>query len=182
MTQPDNTPNTNTPTPGQKGPIQEHIIFSGSPSWIGRMGAFAITWIIALLLVIVPIILMVYAVRVPWYVTTIAIIIAIVLVFVQFAFHRTIRYRITNYRIDYERGVITRRIDSLELWHAHDLFFRQTLLERMFGVASIDVLSDDQSNPRLELRSIPDGRAVFEQVKSCILNAKRQRGLIISDE
>lgn len=40
--------------------------------------------------------------------------------------NRTRRYRITNYRIDFERGILTRRIDTLELWHVDDIRFRQT--------------------------------------------------------
>lgn len=168
--------------PKAQSPAAEETIYDGSPSWFGRAKAFLLTWFIALVLVISPILLQVYDVAIPWWVTAGAIVVALLLVIAQYAYHRTIRFRITNYRIDFERGLLTRRIDSLELWHADDLYFKQTLIERMMGVGSIDVISDDPSNPRLQLKSIHDARTTFDRVKSCVLHAKRQRGLLQLDQ
>ncbi len=165
-----------------KPPITEELLFAGSPSWIGRLRAFAITWILVLLLVIVPTLAAIYATAFPWWLTVFCVIAAIALVVLQLAYHRTIRFRITNYRVDFERGLLTRRIDSLELWHADDLFFRQSLMERMMGVGNIDIIAKDKSSPRLELMAIPDARNVFEKLKSAILAAKRQRGILELDQ
>lgn len=173
------------PAPQQsdaRSAITEEVIFDGSPAWLGRCKAFVLTWILAMLLVIVPVFLLVYGTSVPWWVTTGAVVIALLLVVGQYAYHRTIRFHITNYRIDFERGLLTRRIDSLELWHADDLYFRQTLAERLMGLGSIDVISDDRSNPRLRLNSIADARVIFDRLKLCVLNAKRQRGLLQLDQ
>ena len=173
------------PPQGQAPPrplIQEETIFDGPPSWMGRFSAFVFTWIVALLLIVIPIVLQVAGVVVPWWGFALGILFALVVVLAQFGYHRTISYRITNYRIDFERGLLTRRIDSLVLWHADDLHFKQTLLERMLGVGSMEVVSDDKSNPRLQLKSIPNARAIFEKLKTCILNAKRQRGLLQLDQ
>lgn len=162
-------------------PIVEQKIFDGSPAFVGRLGAFLVSWVIALVLVIVPVILVSQS-DFPWWATAGCIVLAILVLLVQPIYQRSIRYRVTNYRIDFERGIVTRQIDSLELWHAHDLLFRQSLLERMLGVGTITVLSDDESNPRVILRSIANGREVFEQIKSAILNAKRHRGILELDK
>ena len=162
-------------------PINEELLFDGSPSWIGRFKAFALTWLIATVLFVTPIISMINFPGFPWWLVAIGIVAALLLVAAQVAFHNTIRYRITSYRIDFERGLLTRRIDSMELWHAEDLFFKQTLLQRMLGVGCIDVISHDQSSPRLELVAVPDARNLFDRLKSCILAAKRQRGILELD-
>ena len=66
------------------------------------------------------------------------------------------RYRITNYRIDFERGILTKRIDTLELWHVDDINFEQGIVDRMMNVGTITVISDDRSTPRLELAGVPN--------------------------
>ena len=187
MSQPENVhiPAFENPTATPSAPksvVNEETIFDGSPSWMGRCKAFFFTWMLALLLVIVPIGLQTKGKDVPWWVFALGILLALALVLGQILFHRTIRYRITNYRIDFERGLFTRRIDSMELWHADDLNFQQTLLERTMGVGTIEVVAHDQSSPRLSLKSISNAREIFEKLKTSVLNAKRQRGLLQLDQ
>lgn len=187
MSQPENVhiPAFQEPAPTPSAPkslVNEDTIFDGSPSWMGRFKAFFFTWILALLAVVVPIALQIGGTQVAWWVIAMGILLALALVLGQFLFHRTLRYRITNYRIDFERGLFTRRIDSLELWHADDLNFTQTLIERTMGVGTIEVVAHDQSSPRLSLKSISNAREIFEKLKTSVLNAKRQRGLLQLDQ
>lgn len=176
------TENPNSSAGPSKPPIVEETIFEGSPGWIGRTGAFALSWLGAFLLVLIPVLIKTLTtVAVPWWVIALGVVGAIIVVVGQATYHRTLRYRITNYRIDYERGVMVHRIDSLELWHLHDVSFRQTLAQRLMGVATITVLSDDETTPKLDLLAIPSGREVFERLKTSVLNAKRQRGILELD-
>jgi membrane protein YdbS with pleckstrin-like domain len=91
------------------------------------------------------------------------------------------RYRITNYRIDFEHGLLSKHIDTLELWHVDDLGLRQSLLDRILGVGTIKVISDDRTTPSLLLRSVRSPRPLFEQLKQRIISVKRQRGVIKMD-
>ena len=93
----------------------------------------------------------------------------------------TIRYRITNYRIDYERGLIGKDIDTLELWHVEDIHFHQTIFDRLLGIGSINVISHDQTTPKLTMHSLPHCRTLFEQLKQRIIAVKRQRGVVKMD-
>lgn len=185
MSQPENThipAAQSAPASSPKTPVNEETIFDGSPSWLGRFKAFLFTWVAALLLLVIPIGLQIYGTSVVWWVTVLCILLALLLVLGQVFFHRSIRYRITNYRIDFERGLFTRRIDSMELWHADDLNFQQSLMERTMGVGTIEVIVHDESSPRLKLKSISRAREIFEKLKTSILNAKRQRGLLQLDQ
>jgi hypothetical protein len=94
---------------------------------------------------------------------------------------RSVRYRISNYRIDYERGILGRRIDTLELWHVEDISFSQSVWDRMLGVGDIRVMSHDETTPELLLRGLPNPRPIFEQLKQRIIAVKRQRGVIKMD-
>ena len=94
---------------------------------------------------------------------------------------KRVRYRITNYRIDFERGLLGKRIDTMELWHVEDIQFQQHVINRLLGVGTITVLSHDDTTPRLELRSLPNPRPIFESLKQRIIAVKRQRGVIKMD-
>jgi uncharacterized membrane protein YdbT with pleckstrin-like domain len=94
---------------------------------------------------------------------------------------RATRYRITSYRIDFERGILKKKIDTLELWHVDDIKFEQGLLDRMMNVGSITVMSNDRTNPKLELHGIPDPRKIFDALKDRVIAVKRQRGVVKMD-
>jgi hypothetical protein len=94
---------------------------------------------------------------------------------------KSIRYRVSNYRIDYERGFFSRDIDTLELWHVEDLHFHQSLLDRLLGVGLIRVVSRDDTLPELTLRGIPNPRPLYETLKQRVIAVKRSRGVIKVD-
>ena len=74
--------------------------------------------------------------------------VAIVLVFVPIRLRTAVRYRITNYRIDVSYGVLSRNVDTVELWHVEDLRLHQSMLNRMVDVGTITIKSHDQSLPQ----------------------------------
>ena len=116
-----------------------------------------------------------------WWMTLGAIVIAILIVAIPWIKLRATRYRISNYRIDFERGILKKRIDTLELWHVEDVSFEQGLIDRMFNVGTINVMSNDKTTPRLELHGVPHPREIFDALKQRIIAVKRSRGVIKMD-
>jgi hypothetical protein len=94
---------------------------------------------------------------------------------------RAIRYRITNYRIDFERGLLSKNIDTLELWHVEDINFHQSLIDRLVNTGDITIISHDDTTPKLELNGVPNPRPLFENLKQRVIAVKRQRGVIKMD-
>lgn len=171
-------PNPLSPSNRQPpNPTEEQVFFDGAPSWVGRAGTFFISFLIAAALVVVPIALQIKGYG-PWWLIVGGIVLAIIVVTMQVAFQNSLRYRITNYRIDFQRGMLTRQIDSLELWYVDHISFRQSLLERFSGTGTIELTTDDEKMPHLIMHSIPGAIQVLEHLKTSALAAKRQRGLI----
>src|SRR4051812_36315710 len=54
---------------------------------------------------------------IPWWAYLVAVLLGVLFIFVPWLKTKTIRYRISNYRIDFERGLLSRTIDTMELWH-----------------------------------------------------------------
>lgn len=161
---------------------KEEVYFEGSPLLRGDLGRLLMFALIAAILVAVPIL----NARFHWFpqpmwVWPVAIVLAAICLLIPIIAIRTIRYRITNYRIDYERGLVSKNIDTLELWHVEDIKFHQGLLDRMLNTGDITVLSHDDTTPRLQLSGVPNPRPLFESLKQRIIAVKRQRGVIKMD-
>ncbi|HEV8606127.1 MAG TPA: PH domain-containing protein [Tepidisphaeraceae bacterium] len=161
---------------------REQIYFEGSPLLRGDLGRLFIFAIIAAILVAIPILNQRFSwfpMR-PW-VWLIFIGLALICLLIPFILIRTIRYRITNYRIDYERGLLSKSIDTLELWHVEDIKFHQSLIDRLVNTGDITILSHDDTTPKLELNGVPNPRPLFENLKQRVIAVKRQRGVIKMD-
>jgi uncharacterized membrane protein YdbT with pleckstrin-like domain len=86
--------------------------------------------------------------------------------------HATTRYKITLRRIEIEHGVLSKTVDSLELWRVLDVRYNQSLFDRILGVARITVMSTDQSSPELALYGLPNARALFERLRDAVQLAR----------
>src|SRR5438309_2253967 len=68
-----------------------------------------------------------------------------------FVSRRAVRYTLTASRLELEKGILGRRVESVELWRVRDVVLEQTLLERLRGVGRITLYSNDQVEPQLEI-------------------------------
>ena len=83
------------------------------------------------------------------------------------------RYRLTNYRLFKETGILSREINEIELFRVDDVSVRQNILQRIFNVGVITVFAPhDQTDPRLELVGIENPIEVKEMIRS---NVRRRR-------
>lgn len=161
---------------------KEEVYFHGSPLIRGEFGRMVTAALLTALLIAVPILIHLYLPRYwVWWLYPLFWALAIIPFAVLVLYTRSIRYRISNYRIDFERGVFSKSIDTLELWHVNDVRFHQSLVDRIFNVGDITIESDDRSTPRLNLNGVPNPRPLFESLKQRIIAVKRQRGVIKMD-
>src|SRR5579862_7363681 len=133
---------------------EEAIYYEGSPLLGGRPEKVFLLAVAGTFFLIVPILIRVvfkFHSPEPW---TTLILLAVGLCFwiSTFVIVKSIRYRISNYRIDYERGIISKNINTLELWHVEDIAFHQSIIGRILGIGTISVTSHDDNMPDLEMR------------------------------
>jgi uncharacterized membrane protein YdbT with pleckstrin-like domain len=83
-------------------------------------------------------------------------------------YRKSIKFRVTNTVIETERGIISKRIDVLQLWRCRDVAYKQTLVDRILGIAHIDVFAQDATTHHLQLVGLPASRQLFEQLRDSI--------------
>jgi uncharacterized membrane protein YdbT with pleckstrin-like domain len=91
---------------------------------------------------------------------------------------RSKRWKLTSRRIEVERGWLSKQVDTLELWRVRDVEFRQSVMDRMVGVASLIVTAHDDREPAMVIRGGPPDRSVYDRLMSAVMQARQQRGVL----
>ena len=159
----------------------EEVYFEGSPMLRAQLGRIISWTFVAVVLIAAIFGIQHVSGTPPWWLSLTLVVLAIIALFIPVISTKTVRYRITNYRIDFGQGLLSRNIDTLELWHVEDLRMHQSLLDRILGVGSIIVYSHDDTTPQLDLQGLPNPMELFNMLKQRVIAVKRQRGVVKMD-
>ena len=163
----------------------EQVYFEGSPLLRGELGRLLLFAVIAVVLIASPFIWKYYVDDEGdwpvWWVTLALIVLGLIVLLIPYLIIKSIRYKVTNYRVDWERGILGKTADTLELWHVDDIRFSQSFFGRLLGVGTITILSNDKSTPKLDLIGMPNARSLYDTLKQRVISIKRQRGVIKMD-
>jgi hypothetical protein len=169
----DQTPAPAGPAPFARatpGPEERKTLYEGSPSWKAYLGyymiaAFAAAALIAILNLIsgsgAPLGTKLLNVGIP-------VGAALVFMFGVTLYRKTKKFRVTNTAIETEVGLLSKRIDVMQLWRCRDVRYKQNLVDRILGIAHIEVFAADQTTPHLEIVGMPASRELFEQLRDSI--------------
>jgi membrane protein YdbS with pleckstrin-like domain len=162
---------------------QEVIFYEGSPKLRGESGLLFRCTVAALVLILIAVAICYFTTdsAVQVWAAIICGLLAAIVFFAPMILVRKNRYRISNYRIDHEQGLLSKRIDTIELWHVDDVQMIQSFVDRMLGVGTINVHSNDATSPVLPLRSLPQPRKLYDAIKQRVIAVKRQRGVMKFD-
>src|SRR5438094_8370136 len=89
---------------------KEQVYFQGSPMLRWQLASgwpWALLGIVIALAPIFTKIVLAPNTAIPWLVYPIAILVGLLFIFIPWLKTKTVRYRITNYRIDFERGLLS---------------------------------------------------------------------------
>ena len=152
-------------------PAERKVIYTGSPSWKAYLGYYIV---VALLSVVVPVIFNAVGNRIDVspsgriLLIVIPLAAAVIFFFVLYLWRKSIRVRVTTSNIETERGILSKKIDVLELWRCRDIRYKQNLIDRILGIAHIEIFTTDQTTPHLEVVGLPASRELFEQIRDNI--------------
>lgn len=164
-------------------PSEAQVLFDGHPSWrawfFKTIGAALVAGL-GLAAVVAALVLRWDSSDRLYYVIAAAVVAAFGIgwyVFIHLE-KRSTHVRISTQTIDLERGIVSRNIDTVQLWRIRDIDFEQTVSERMLGIARLRILSHDAMQPELILRGMPGNREVFDRLRDAIAIARQSKNVI----
>jgi len=148
----------------------KRVLYSGVPSWKAYLGYYVAAALAAVIAIAIlhalsdattPTMTKVLGVLIP-------IAASAVYMFGLTLYRRSIRFRVTGTVIETERGLLSKKIEVLQLWRCKDVSYRQNLIDRILGIAHIDVYASDVSTPHVEIVGMPASRQLFENLRDSI--------------
>ena len=89
-------------------------------------------------------------------------------------------YTLTDQRLKFTRGVLSKTTEDLELYRVRDTMFQQNVWERMLGLGEIELYTTDETTTTISLPYIRDAEGVREKLRGLVearRDAKRVRYL-----
>jgi hypothetical protein len=91
---------------------------------------------------------------------------------------KSVRYEICADRIEWMRGIFSRKIDNLDMFRVVDIKLHRSLLDCILGIGTLTLITKDPSDPTFEFEKISRPRQVYDFIKTASLNADRKQGVI----
>lgn len=160
---------------------ERRILYTGSPSWRAFLWEYALVVIGA---AIVP--------TVAYWITGklessgftrflaigIPLALAVLAFFGIHVYRKSKVFRVTTTNIETEFGLLSKKIDVLELWRCRDVRYRQSLMDRILGIAHIEIYTADVTTPNLCILGLPASRQLFEKIRDSIEIQRQSRNVV----
>jgi len=89
----------------------------------------------------------------------------------------SVYYELTNHRFMHKEGILSRRVERIEVIDMDDITCSQGLIERMVGVGTIKIKSSDRTHPELFLKGIENAIEVANLMDDVRRKERRRRAL-----
>jgi len=87
-------------------------------------------------------------------------------------------YEITPERVEWSRGILDRRVDNLDMFRVIDLKMRRSVLDCIFGIGTVGLITTDKTDPKFEFEKIHRSRELYDIIKKASLEADRRTGVV----
>jgi membrane protein YdbS with pleckstrin-like domain len=91
---------------------------------------------------------------------------------------KMIYYEVTAERIEWDRGILDRRVDNLDMFRVIDLRMRRSLLDCIFGIGTVTLITTDKTDPNFTFQKIKKPRRLYDIIKKASLEADKRRGVV----
>ncbi|HUJ58830.1 MAG TPA: PH domain-containing protein [Kofleriaceae bacterium] len=156
---------------------ERRTLYEGSPSWRAYLGHYMISLFAGILVMVI-----LDMISTGWQARAVNGVIAIAAVAVYWLAimlkRKATKFRVTTTVIETERGLLSKRIDVLQLWRCRDVRYKQNLVDRILGIAHVEVFAQDMANPHVEIVGMPASRQLFEQLRDAIEIQRQAKNVV----
>lgn len=95
---------------------------------------------------------------------------------------RGCHYRLTSRRVVVETGVLSKKLEQVDLYRINDYTVERPFLERLMGTGRLLLHTMDKTTPHIEIKNIKtDVVALYENLRRATEVDKRRRGARVVD-
>ena len=90
-------------------------------------------------------------------------------------------YEISSERIKVTTGIVNRKTEELELYRVKDMSLVEPFAERLVGVGTIRLTTNDQTSPTLDIIGIKDAKSVREELRKQVELCRDRKRVRLSE-
>ena len=91
---------------------------------------------------------------------------------------KSTKYKLTDQRFFVQTGLISKKVEELELFRVKDVSMKQGIIQRLLGVGNVTILSTDDSTPVVHVLGISKPEKVKESIRGQSRTARKsEKGL-----
>ena len=139
----------------------EQDVWAGGPSQVINLGVYLVCGLVSL--------------------TIIGAVVAVPYACWRYLVVRNTRYELTTQRLKVHTGVLSKQTEELELYRVKDTRFEQSLLQRLFGVGNVVIISTDASTPVAGMTAIAEARSIREKLRHLVETRREQKGVRVTE-
>lgn len=156
---------------------EEQIIFRGSPSVLTRFGPLFLATLVMAASIAGALLLNVQYIWLLWVLAGLALLYILGVIVVV----RSHQYEVTNERVRFRKGILTKRTDELELYRVNDTTLIEPFTLRMFGLGTIEFRTADTTTPILHIEAIHGARKLREELRKHVEECRDRKRVRISE-
>lgn len=140
---------------------EEVDVWSGSPSQILNAGIFAVCGLLSLTLFLA--------------------VLAIPYALWRWLVLKNTRYELTSQRLKTHSGVLSKRVEEIELYRVKDTRFDQPFLQRLFGLGNVLILSHDSTTPVILIQGVHGAKELREKLRVLVETRRDQKRVRVGE-
>jgi membrane protein YdbS with pleckstrin-like domain len=87
-------------------------------------------------------------------------------------------YEVNSDRIEHSRGIFDRRVDNLDMFRVVDLKLRRTILDCIFGIGQVTLITTDKTDPEFTFKKVHGCRKLYDVIKKASLEADQSQRVV----
>ena len=159
---------------------EEVVLFRGSPSLVVKAGTLTVGFL--LMAGLITAVIFFFNSNPPLAIAAgIAAGVVLLYLLVVIALVRTQVFEVTNERVKWRRGILTKRTDELELYRVMDATLVEPFLLRMVNAGNIEIRCSDATTPNLVLPAVKNAAELREKLRVSIENVRTKKGVRVTE-
>jgi uncharacterized membrane protein YdbT with pleckstrin-like domain len=94
----------------------------------------------------------------------------------------SLRWKITDQRVQTERGIFSKSVEVLQLWRIEDIQYSQSLIQRMLNEATIKLITSDRSSPTVMITGLTNHRSLYEKLRDSVEKRRRENRVVTMEQ
>lgn len=94
----------------------------------------------------------------------------------------SLRWKITDQRVQTERGIFSKSVEVLQLWRIEDIQYSQSLMQRLLNEATIKLMTTDRTSPVVSITGLTNHRALYEKLRDSVEKRRRENRVMTVEQ